>query len=82
MAAILQTAHSNAFSWMKMFEFTLKFPWSLFLKVQYSSIGSDDGLVLTRWQAIIWTNDYYITDIYIYIYMSLGFNELNWYLLI
>ena len=24
---------------------------------QYSSIGSDNGLVPTRWQAIIWTND-------------------------
>ena len=32
--AILQTPFSNAFSWMKMFEFRLKFHWSLFLKVQ------------------------------------------------
>ena len=24
---------------------------------QYSSIGSDNGLALTRQQAIIWTND-------------------------
>ena len=30
----LQTAFSNAISWMKMFEFRLKFHWSLFLKVQ------------------------------------------------
>ena len=34
MAAILQIASSNAFSWMKMFEFWLKFHWSLFLRVQ------------------------------------------------
>ena len=34
MAAIFQTAFSNAFSWMKMFEFRLKFHWSLFLRVQ------------------------------------------------
>ena len=32
--AILQTTFSNAISWMKMFEFRLKFQWSLFLKVQ------------------------------------------------
>ena len=34
MAAISQTIFSNAFSWMKMFEFWLKFHWSLFLRVQ------------------------------------------------
>ena len=32
--AISQTTFSNAFSWMKMFEFLLKFHWSLFLRVQ------------------------------------------------
>ena len=46
MAAILQTLFSNAFSWMKMFEFWLKLDWSLFPRVQlqYSSIGLDNGL--------------------------------------
>ena len=34
MADILQTTFSTAFSWMKMFEFRLKFHWSLFLRVQ------------------------------------------------
>ena len=34
MDAISQTTFSNAFSWMKMFEFQLKFHWSLFLGVQ------------------------------------------------
>ena len=34
--AILQTTCSNAFSWMKIFEFRLKFHWSLFLKVQFT----------------------------------------------
>ena len=34
MDAISQTTHSNAFSWMKMFEFRLKFHWNLFLWVQ------------------------------------------------
>ena len=34
MDAISQTTFSNAFSWMKMFEFRLKFSWSLFPRVQ------------------------------------------------
>ena len=34
MDAISQTSFSNAFSWMKMFEYRLKFHWSLFLRVQ------------------------------------------------
>ena len=36
MDAISQTTFSNAFSWMKMFEFRLKFHWSLFLKVRWT----------------------------------------------
>ena len=32
--------------------------------LQYSNIGSDNGLVPTRQQAIIWTNDDYFTDAY------------------
>ena len=46
---------------MKMLEFRFKFYWSLF---QYSSIGSDNGLAAGQRQAIIWTNDGYITDAY------------------
>ena len=34
MASILQTTFSNAFSWMKMYKFRLKFHWHLFLGVQ------------------------------------------------
>ena len=34
MAAIFQTTFSNAFSWMKMFKFWLRFHWSLFPRVQ------------------------------------------------
>ena len=34
MNAISQTMFSNAFSWMKLFDYRLKFHWSLFLKVQ------------------------------------------------
>ena len=34
MVAVTQTTRSNAFSWMKMLEFRLRFHWSLFLWVQ------------------------------------------------
>ena len=34
MAAIFQTTFSNAFYWMKMFKFRLRFHWSLFPRVQ------------------------------------------------
>ena len=34
MDAISQTTYSNAFSWMKMYEFRLKFHWSLFPWIQ------------------------------------------------
>ena len=38
MAAVSQTTLSNAFSWMKMLEFRLRFHWSLFLKDQLTII--------------------------------------------
>ena len=34
MAAIFRTTFSNAFSWMKIYEFRLRFHWNLFLRVQ------------------------------------------------
>ena len=36
MAVILQTIFSNAFSWMKMFKFPLRFHWSLLVRVQFA----------------------------------------------
>ena len=48
MAAIFQTTFSKAFSWMRKYEFRLKFHRSLFLMARltniYPSIGSDNGL--------------------------------------
>ena len=38
MAAVSQTTLSNAFSWMTMLEFRLRFQWSLFLRVQLTII--------------------------------------------
>ena len=38
MAAISKTTFSHAFSWMKMYEFRLRFHWSLFLMVQLTAL--------------------------------------------
>ena len=59
MDAVSQTTLWSAFSSMKMFEFRLKFHWSLFLRANWQSsiIGLDNGLAQSRRQAIIWTND-------------------------
>ena len=63
MAAILQTASSNAFSWMKNFVFWFKFHWNLFLRVQLT--------IRQHWfrrQAITWINGGPVhRRIYIYI---------------
>ena len=59
MVAILQTTCSNAFSSIKMFEFRIKFHWSLFLRCnwQYDSNGSGNGLSPNRRQTTTRTND-------------------------
>ena len=58
MAAIFRTTFSNAFSWMKIYEFPLRFQWNLILRVQLilSSIVLDNGLLPNRQQAIMLTN--------------------------
>ena len=50
MEASSQTTFSIAFSWMKMFEFRLKFPWSLFPRVQLTIFQHwlDNGLAAWR----------------------------------
>ena len=49
--AILQTTFSNAISWMKMFEFWLKFHWCLFIKPQLTIFQHWFGLWLGAEQA-------------------------------
>ena len=59
MATISQMISSNAFSWMKTFEFWTKSHWNMSLwwsNWQYSRIGSDNGLAPRRRQANIWSN--------------------------
>ena len=77
MDAISQTTFSNAFSWMKMFEFRLKAHWSLFPRVQLTifqqwfrqwlGAGQATSHSLKQWWLV-----------YRRIYASLGLNELNW----
>ena len=75
MDAISQTTFSNAFSWMKMFEFRLKFHWSLFPRVQLiifqqwfrqwlGAVQVTSHCLIQRWLA------------YRRIYASLSLNEL------
>ena len=64
MAAISQTIYSDAFPWMKSFQFWLKFHWSLFIYTKgpgdYSweqrNVCSDNDLVPNRRQTIIWSS--------------------------
>ena len=58
MAIISQTIFSNAFPWMKMYEFCSRVHWSLFLRFELTIFQHlYNGLAPTRRQAIIWTND-------------------------
>ena len=76
MAAIFQTTFSNAFSWMKMYKFQLRFHWSLFLRVQLTifqhwfrywlGAGQATSHYLNQWWLLYW-----------WIYASLGLNELT-----
>ena len=75
MAAISQTTFSNEFSWSKKWYFDSNFTevCSQGYSWKYCSIGSDNGLALIRWQAIIWTND---DPVRWCIYVALGGDEL------
>ena len=78
MAATFQTTFSNAFSWMKMYEFRLRFHWILFPWVQLTisqhwfrlwlDAGQATSHDLNQWWLVYWR-----------IYASLGLNELNNY---
>ena len=68
MATISQTFPMQLLEW-KSINFDYNFTevyhkWSSINK--YSSIGSDNGLLPIRWQAIVWTIGDYITDAYVH----------------
>ena len=76
MAAIFQTTYSNAYFWMKIYAFRLKFHWSLLLPFQLTIfqhwvrywLGADQATshYLNQWEIIYWL-----------IYVSLSLNGLN-----
>ena len=76
MAAIFQTTFSNAFSWMKMYEFRLKFHWSFVLKGPTNSIPA--LVLIMAWhqtgaKPLSEPMVVYFTDAY----MSLSLNNFN-----
>ena len=76
MAAIFQTTFSNAFSWLKMFEFQLRFHWILFPGVQLTIFQH----WLRSWLGTSQATSHYLNQwwfVYWRIYASLGLNELN-----
>ena len=76
MAAIYQTTFWNAFSWMKIYKFWLRFHWSLFLRVQ-STIFQH---CFRWWLGAVQATSHYLNQwwlVYWRIYASLGVNELN-----
>ena len=76
MAAVLQMTLSNAFSWMKMSEFRLRFHWSLFLRVQIAKIQHWFRYWLVTSQATShYLNQWWL--VYWRIYASLSLNDLN-----
>ena len=64
MAAISQTTLSNPFSWMKIFQFRIKFDWSLFLRFQLTifqhwfrwwlGAGQATSHYLNQWWSVYW----------------------------
>ena len=76
MAASFQKTYSNAFSWMKMYEFCWKFHWNLFLRCKITIfqhwfrwwLGADQATshYWIQWWLVYWC-----------IYVSLGLTELT-----
>ena len=76
MAAISQTTFSNAFSWMKMYKFRLRFHWSLFPRVQLTIFQH----WFRWWLGAVQATSHYLNQWWIFywrIYASLGLNELT-----
>ena len=73
--AISQTTFSNAFSWMKLLEFWLKFHWNLFLRVQLTIFQH----WFRYWLGAVQATSHYLNQCWLEyrrIYASLGLNEL------
>ena len=78
MAAIFQTTFSNAFTWMKMCEFQLRFHWSLFLRVKLTTC--EHWIWFRWWLGAVQVTSHYLNQWWFYywrIYESLDLNELR-----
>ena len=76
---ISQTTFSNVFSSMKMFEFPLKFHWSLFPRVQLTIFQH----WFRKWLGAVQATSHYLNPwwlVYRRIDASLGLNKLNYFL--
>ena len=76
MAVISQTTFSNAFSWMKIYEFWLIFHWSLFPRGQLTIFQH----WFRQWLGAVQATSHYLKQwwwAYWRIYASLGLNELK-----
>ena len=76
MDSIFQTTFPNAFSSMEMFEFRLKFHWSLFLRVQLTISQH----WFRKWLGAVQATSHYLNQwwlVYWRIYASPGLNELT-----
>ena len=76
MATIFQTTFSNAFSWMKIYQFRLRFHWGLFLGVQLTIFQH----WFIQWLGAVKATSHYLNQwwlVYRRIYASLGLNELK-----
>ena len=75
MAAIFQTTFSNAFSWMKMCKFWLRFLWGLFTRVQLTILQH----WFRKWLGAVQATSHYLNQWWLVcwrIYGSLGLNVL------
>ena len=76
MTAIFQTTSSNAFSWMKVYEFRSRFHWSWFLRVQLTIFQH----WFRNWLGADQATSHFLNQcwfVYWRIYASLGLNELR-----
>ena len=77
MAAVSQTMFSNTFSLMKIYEFRLKFHWSLFLRFQLTIFQH----WFRYWLGAVQATSHYLKQwwlVYWRIYASLALNEITW----
>ena len=78
MAANFVTTFSNAFSWIKIYKFRLRFHWSLLPRVQLTIFHH----CFRQWLGAGQATSHYLDQwllVYSRIYASLGLNELIWW---